>query len=100
MGAAGIEPALETDTSTTLPEQKPYTNDTPAKVCEELLYTFHTLSGQKRDTFLRAICEIYVKWCELPSTVRAMVERWESLPDEVKERIQRLVQQVLIEGGD
>lgn len=51
-GAAGIEPSRENDTSATLSEQKPGTNHTPERGCEELIDTFLTQSGQNHDTFL------------------------------------------------
>ena len=64
--AAGIEPSLESDNFATLPEQKPYTNRTPEEACDELIDTFNALSEQKQNTFLHSVCEIYVKWAELP----------------------------------
>ena len=56
--AAGIEPALESDTFATLFDQIPYTNATPPEACEELIDTFRSLSEQKQITFLQRICEI------------------------------------------
>jgi len=88
--AAGIEPALETDTSSTLSEQKPYTNHTLEMACEELIDAFHTLSGQNPDTFLHVVCEICVKWSKLPPSVRRVLDEWDSLSDDVKKRFEKL----------
>jgi hypothetical protein len=89
--AAGIEPPLESDTSTTLPEQKPHTNHTPEGACEELFDTLLAHSGQNRDTFLRVVCEIYVKWAELPSVVRNAVNEWYSLTRELRQSVELIL---------
>ena len=84
MEAAGIEPALEKDTFATLFDQIPYTNATPPEACNELIDTFRSLPEHKQNTFLQRICEIYVKWAELPSPVRKAVAEWNSLPKNVQ----------------
>ena len=91
MEAAGIEPALENDTFATLFDQIPYTNATPPEACEELIDTFRSLSEQKQNTFLQRICEIYVKWAELPPPVRDAVANWNSLPKDVRKAAAKLL---------
>ena len=91
MEAAGIEPALENDTFATLFDQIPYTNATPPEACEELIDTFRSLSEQKQNTFLQRICEIYVKWAELPSAVRTAVAEWNLLPKNVRAAVAELL---------
>jgi len=94
--AAGIEPSREHHTSDALAGQEPHTNATPGTACEELIDTFRALSEQKQNTFLHSICEIYVKWTELPPSVRKAVEERDSLPERVREGIERL----LCEAGE
>ena len=90
---AEIEPPQEHDTSDTLPEQNPGKTLTPEKVATTLLDTFQTDPAQRDDTFLRFVCEIYVKWTELPLAVRAIIENWSSLPRDVIESFERIAQE-------
>jgi len=82
--AAGIEPSQGTDTFTTVSEQKPCTNGTHQRACEELIDTFLTGSVQDDNTLLRSVCETFVKWATLPALVRKAVEQWDSLPKDVQ----------------
>jgi hypothetical protein len=91
--AAGIEPSRERDTSDALSGHEPRTSHTPEEACEELIDTFRALSEQKQNTFLHFICEIYVKWAELPSSVRRAVEEWHLLPRHVREGVEELLDQ-------
>lgn len=88
---AGIEPARDSDTSTTLLDQKLYTNHTPETACEELFDTFRTHPEQNHDTFLQLVCEIYVKWSELPASVRKAMAEWDTLPEHVRKGIETLL---------
>lgn len=94
--AAGIEPSRETDTIATLLAQKAHTNHTPQAACEDLIDTFHPLSGQNRDTFLQLVCAIYVQWNALPPSTKNMVRNWASLPEDAKEHVERMAEQLQV----
>jgi len=51
------------------------------------------LTEQHQNTFLYSVCEIYVKWAQLPSSVRKAVEEWHSLPKHVREGIEAFLNQ-------
>ena len=88
---AKIEPPSGINTSDTLPEQIPDKTLTPKEVRNSILDIFCADSEQKGDSFLRFVCEIYVKWAELPPLMRKAVEEWDSLPEEVRKRVEGLL---------
>ncbi|GMV94366.1 MAG: hypothetical protein AMXMBFR82_41440 [Candidatus Hydrogenedentota bacterium] len=94
--AAGIEPSLKTDTIATLLAQKVHTNHTLESACDDLIDTFRTLPEQNRDTFLHLICAIYVQWNALPPSTKNMLRNWASLPEDVKEHVERMAEQLQV----
>lgn len=89
---AGIEPDVSADSFDTLFDQKSYKTVTPDEGMKALIHTFRTYPQQKDDTFLHRICEIYAKWSELPLLVQQGFQTWDSLPEQVRTRIQELLE--------
>ena len=44
--------------------------------------------ARKDDTLLSFVCEVFVKWTELPSAVKKVVEGWDSLPEELQKGVE------------
>ena len=92
--AAGIEPSQEGDTSDALSEQELHETIAGKEIADDLINAFRTDPIQNDNTFLRFVCEIYVKWTELPLTVRSVIENWSSLPRDTIELFEKIAYEV------
>ena len=83
--AAGIEPSLEIDTSTTLSKQNNGKTLTADEVMNVLIDTLRTDSEHTSNTFLHEVCKIYAKWVELPTSVQTLMLQYDDLSVDDKE---------------
>lgn len=92
--AAVIEPDLDHDTSLAPSDQNTTKNIARQGVTPELLDTFRTQIQQTDNTFLRAVCEIYVKWTDLPPAIRQFLDTWNELPDDTRRQLEMILTSV------